>query len=86
MCFYSRWLDDENWPQVKNEFFGALPALVRPFISRADATVYPFLSAILLSSLDSPLKRSAEQHKAFRPYVARMQARFFPDFHPENLN
>ena len=30
----SRWLDDQWWPNVANEFFGAFPAPLRPIITR----------------------------------------------------
>jgi glutathione S-transferase len=29
----SRWLDDEWWPNIANDFFGFVPKLVRPFTS-----------------------------------------------------
>jgi len=29
---YSRWLDDDFWPQSKNEFFGKLPKLLQLFV------------------------------------------------------
>ncbi|MBZ0215108.1 MAG: glutathione S-transferase family protein, partial [Fimbriimonadaceae bacterium] len=116
---HSRWMDETNWPRVRQELFAPLPAIMRPLIARMtrkgvradlhshglgrhteteiyrlaatdletiavqldyndyfmgdhvtsfDASVYPFLSAILLASLESPLKDIAERHEAFRPY------------------
>ncbi len=134
---YSRWINEDNWPRIRDLIFAPVPALMRPIIVRLaqkqvkaklyahglgrhteaeiysfgaddlnaiatqldyndyflgneitsfDAIVYPFLSTILLSSLVSPLKQSAEQHEAFRPYIARMQEHFFPEFDVKQSN
>ena len=44
----------------------------------ADATVGAFLAAILLCELDSPLKRAADSHEVFGPYVERIMSTYFP--------
>ncbi|MAR90110.1 MAG: glutathione S-transferase family protein [Pseudomonadota bacterium] len=30
---YSRWMDDDNWDQVRDTMFGAIPKLIRPVIT-----------------------------------------------------
>ena len=32
---YSRWMEEDNWPQLRDAYFGELPALLRPFITRS---------------------------------------------------
>lgn len=44
-----------------------------------DATIFAMLAGLLCPLFDTPLRTMAEQNSAFRSYVDRMMARFFPE-------
>lgn len=33
ILFYSRWMEEANWPVLRDAYFGAIPALLRPLIT-----------------------------------------------------
>lgn len=130
---YSRWLDAENWPAIKQFWFGGMPPVLRSLVpvlalrqvrtnlnaqgigrhepediyafgaqdlaalatqlgdqsflfgdqpTSLDAVVYPAVTNMLIEQLPGPLLNAAMSHAAFRPYVDRCQALWFPDFDP----
>jgi glutathione S-transferase len=34
ILFYARWMEEANWPAIRDAYFGAIPALVRPLITK----------------------------------------------------
>lgn len=127
---YARWFEQENWPQVKSEFFRGLPPLLRqlvPPLARRnmrrelwgqgmgrhcpediyvlgirdlnalsaqlgdqpyllgdqphaiDASMYAFLTNILVPPLDSILRRHLQSQINLVAYCYRMERRYFPE-------
>lgn len=127
---YSRWGDDDFWPEVRATFFGALPAPLRgvvpaiarrrvldqlrkhgmgrhtpaeiyefgrrdiaalaallgdrPYLhgerpTRADASVYAYISCIHVPPFDSPLKQEVAKHPALIAHCERMREAYFAD-------
>jgi glutathione S-transferase len=63
-----------------SQLLGDKPYLLGETPSGADATAFGMLATVMTPYFETDLRKAAESCSNLKPYLARMMARFYPDF------
>jgi glutathione S-transferase len=62
------------------DYLGQRPFFMGSEPTGVDAAMFGFVAGVLCPQFESPMRAAAERHDNLKRYVARMTARFYPDF------
>jgi len=62
------------------DYLGQRPFFMGSEPTGVDAAMFGFTAGVLCPQFESPMRAAAERHDNLKRYVARMTARFYPDF------